>query len=73
MRGTQVLSARVSVVRDEVKVTPPEILFEIQTPPPIFRRAPLAISRDGSRLVFPRAVEQPNSEVINISTAWDRR
>lgn len=73
LRDGQVLSARVAVVGGKLQATAPEILFEIPTPPGlILRDAPLAISRDGSRIVLLRAVDQPSSEVFDIATAWDR-
>jgi hypothetical protein len=31
----------------------------------------LAVSRDGSRIYFPQAVEQPDSDVIHIRMGWE--
>ena len=34
---------------------------------------PLAVPRDGSRIFFAQAVEQPNANVIHVATTWPGR
>jgi hypothetical protein len=63
-----------------VPVSDPRGEFLAGTPVPLFpARLPattfgdlnfLAVSRDGSRFYIPQAVEQPESEVINVRMGW---
>jgi hypothetical protein len=54
------------------RFTAPRVLFSgIRLPAGLNGGSrPLAISRDGSRIYFPQAVEQSDLGVINLKTGW---
>ncbi|MGO9262569.1 MAG: hypothetical protein ACLQU1_40755 [Bryobacteraceae bacterium] len=67
-----VWSVRVEAVGGGLHFSAPELLFSgLRSPVGYDASArPLAVSRDGSRIYFVQAVEQPDSNVINILTGW---
>jgi hypothetical protein len=65
-----VYSVGVDTVGGEVRFGPPVLLFSGVRFPAGSNLSdhPLAVSRDGSRIFWPQAVEQPGSDVIQIRT-----
>jgi hypothetical protein len=45
----------------------PERLFAVRSAPNSTAHTTLAVSRDGSRIMFNQAIDQPESQVINVA------
>jgi hypothetical protein len=70
--GTTICSLRVEVKGNTVHASPPETLFEVRVPAGLVGDAmPMAVTRDGSRILFAQGVEQPNPQLTYVMTAWD--
>ena len=65
-------SVRVDTAADRLHFSAPELLFSnIRWPSGYSSRSrPLAVSRDGSRIYFNQAVEQPNIKAIHVRMGW---
>jgi hypothetical protein len=61
----------VEVVRRHLANLPAAVLFPARLPATTFGDLNfLAVSRDGSRFFIPQAVEQPESDVIDVRIGW---
>ncbi len=70
--GTAICSLRVEVKDNAVHASPPETLFEVRVPAGLVGDSmPMAVTRDGSRILFAQGVEQPNPQLTYVMTAWD--
>jgi serine/threonine protein kinase len=69
---TWVTSVQVNGSGADLRFSEPERLFVVHPGPGVvLRSAPLAVSRDGSRIFYAQAVEpSEESNVIHVSTAW---
>ena len=65
-----IYSVGVDKVGGELRFSAPALLFSgLRVPPGLVAISrPLAVSRDGSRIFWPQAIEQPGSDVIQIRT-----
>jgi hypothetical protein len=65
-------SVRVEAEGEGLNFAAPQKLFSgIRTPAyTVVASRLLAVSRDGSRIYFPQAVEQPDSDVIHVKMGW---
>ena len=74
LESDRVWSVKVDASGPQLRFATPEALFSIR---PMANRvldvSPLAVSRDGSRIYFPQAAEQPDSDVIHIRMGWDHK
>ena len=67
--GGGIYSVGVDTVGGELRFGTPVLLFSgLRVPARTNVSHPLAVSRDGSRIFWPQAVEQPGSDVIQIRT-----
>ena len=70
--GATICSLRVEVKGNTVHANPPETLFEVRVPAGLVGDSmPMAVTRDGSRILFAQGVEQPNPQLTYVMTAWD--
>ena len=70
--GTKICSLRVEVKDNTVHASPPETLFEVRVPAGLVGDSmPMAVTRDGSKILFAQGVEQPNPQLTYVMTAWD--
>jgi hypothetical protein len=66
----RIYSVRVDLARGEFgPVTP---LFQVRLPSMINLSSILAVTRDGSRILFAQAVEQPEANLIHIAADWTK-
>jgi len=73
LNGNKIYSVPVSVLRDGIKVGAPESLFEVRVPMGLVGDSvPLAVTRDGSRILFTQAIETTGSRMTFMMTAWDQ-
>jgi DNA-binding winged helix-turn-helix (wHTH) protein/Tol biopolymer transport system component len=72
LNGSTICSLRVEVKGNAIHASPPEALFDVRVPNGIVGdEMPIAVTRDGSRILFAQAVEQPNPQLTYVMTAWD--
>jgi len=62
---SSVYSVRLDPARGEFQ--PPERLFAVRSAPNSTGHSTLAVTRDGSRILFNQAIDQPESRVINVA------
>jgi len=62
---SSVYTVRLDPARGEFK--PPERLFAVRSAPNSTAHSTLAVTRDGSRILFNQAIDQPESQVINVA------
>jgi eukaryotic-like serine/threonine-protein kinase len=65
-----IYSVGVDTIGGELRFGTPVLLFSgVRVPPGVINNShPLAVSRDGSRIFWPQAIEQPGSDVIQVRT-----
>src|SRR5262249_14443552 len=72
--GSTIYSRRIEPKGVGIRASKSEPLFEVRVPAGMVRESePLAVTRDGSRILFTQAVEQPDPPVSHVMTAWDSR
>jgi DNA-binding winged helix-turn-helix (wHTH) protein len=70
--GTTIYGLRVEVRGSTLLASPPEALFDVRVPAGLTGDStPMAVSRDGSRILFAQGVEQPDPQLTYVMTAWD--
>jgi DNA-binding winged helix-turn-helix (wHTH) protein/Tol biopolymer transport system component len=70
--GSTIYSLRVEVKGNTIHAGPPEALFDVRLPAGlVFDSMPLAVTRDGSKILFTQGVEQPSPQLTYVMTAWD--
>jgi eukaryotic-like serine/threonine-protein kinase len=72
LAGTEIWSVGVETSGHDLRFGSPHKLFSgvRLSPGANGGDRPIAVSRDGSRIYLPQAVEQPNSNVIHVKTGW---
>jgi serine/threonine protein kinase len=70
LAGNRIWSVRVDTVGDELRFGNPAPLFNVGPTNRVLDMSQLAISKDGSRIYFPQAIPQPDSDVIHVLTGW---
>jgi len=71
--GSTVYGVRVSLRRNQLSASAPSPLFDVRVPAGLAGdSAPLAVTRDGSRILFAQAGEGADSKMTYIMTGWDR-
>ena len=71
--GSKIFGVRVSVRQNQLSASPPSPLFDVRVPAGLAAdSAPLAVTRDGSRILFTQAGEGADSKMTYIMTGWDR-
>ena len=71
LKGSTIYSVHVEAHRGVIHASPPEPLFSVRVPPITGDLTPLAVTRDGSRILFEQAVEEP--QLTYMMTAWDAK
>lgn len=72
LNGSTIYSLRVEVKGGTIHASQPEALFTVRVPDGIVGdEVPMAVTRDGSRILFAQGVEQPNPQLTYVMTAWD--
>jgi hypothetical protein len=72
LKGSTICSLRVEVKGNTIHASPREALFDVRVPSGIVGdEMPIAVTRDGSRILFAQAVEQPSPQLTYVMTAWD--
>jgi hypothetical protein len=73
--SANLMSVPVAARRDGPEFGDPQSLFGglRLAPGTTLTSRPIAVSRDGSRIFFLQAVDQPNAHVIHIATSWPGR
>ena len=70
--GKTIYSLRVEATGNTIHAAAPETLFDVRVPAGLVREdLPLAVTRDGSRILFTQGVEQPNPQLTYVMTAWE--
>jgi hypothetical protein len=73
LNGPTIYSIPVAMNGKTIHASPPQALFKIRLPAGLVGNSmPLAVTRDGSRILFAQGVEQPNPPVTYVMTAWDK-
>jgi hypothetical protein len=71
VNGLTVMSIPVEPAGADLRFGEPRALFSVRLPAGMFAGSePLAISRDGSRIFWLEGIEQPDSNMIYITTGW---
>jgi DNA-binding winged helix-turn-helix (wHTH) protein len=71
VNNSKIYSLRVQVNGNSLRARPPEALFEIRVPAGLTGDSePLAVTRDGSKILFAQGVEQPASQQTYVMTLW---
>lgn len=74
LEGSMVYSVAVETRGGVFDAGAPRPLFKVRVPDGLVAdSAPLAVSRDGSRILFAQGVEQPDPQLTYVMTAWDLR
>ena len=71
LKGSTIYSVHVEARRGEIHAGQPQPLFNVRVPAITGDMTPLAVTRDGSRILFEQAVEQP--QLTYMMTAWDAK
>ena len=72
LNGSTIYSLRVEVKGNTIHAGQPEALFDVRVPTGIVGdEMPMAVTRDGSRILFAQGVEQPNPQLTYVMTAWE--
>jgi Tol biopolymer transport system component len=72
-KGATIYAVPVEVKGNTLHAGPPEALFNVRLPAGIVDASmPMAVTRDGSRILFAQGVEQPNPQLTYVMTAWDK-
>jgi hypothetical protein len=72
LESNRIWSVPVDASGPQLRFGTPVALFSVRPVSRVLDVSPLAVSRDGSRIYFPHAPEQPDSDVIHIRMGWDR-
>jgi len=73
LNGSTIYSVPVETRRGMIDAGPPQPLFNVRVPAITGDVTPLAVTRDGSRILFEQAVQQPQPQPTYMMTAWDAR
>jgi hypothetical protein len=73
LNGPTIYSVHVEERRGAIYASPPQPLFNVRVPRITGDVTPLAVTRDGSRILFEQAVEQPQPPTTYMMTGWDAR
>jgi hypothetical protein len=69
--GKTIYSLRVEARGVTIHASVPQALFDVRVAPGVFESMPLAVTRDGSRILFAQGVEQPNPQLTYVMTNWE--
>jgi hypothetical protein len=72
LNGSTVYSLMVEEQGDTLRAKAPVALFQVRVPNGmVVGDTPLAVTRDGSKILFAQGSEQPNPQLTYVMTAWD--
>jgi len=73
LNGNKIFAVPVEIKGNELRAGERKPLFEVRPPIGLTGDSqPLAVTRDGSRILFAQAVESTESRTAYVMTAWDR-
>ena len=72
LESNRIWSVPVDVSGSQFRAGTPVALFSVRPVNRVLDLSTLAVSRDGSRIYFPQAAAQPDSDVIHLRMGWDR-
>lgn len=71
LNGSTIYSVRVRLGRNEIAASAPEPLFDVRVPVGLVGDSvPLAVTRDGSRILFAQSIEGADRSANYMMTAW---
>jgi Tol biopolymer transport system component len=71
-KDSRIYSVRVEMRGNAIHASPAEALFNVRVPAGIVGDSmPMAVTRDGSKILFAQGVEQPNPQLTYVMTSWD--
>ena len=73
LNGSTIYSVRVEVRRGAIHAGPPQPLFSVRVPPITGDVTPIAVTRDGSRILSEQPAEQPQPQLTYMMTSWDAK
>ncbi len=71
LNASKLWSVRVDQAESDLRFSAPQPLFVVRPPALTVVDRPLQVTRDGSRIIFIQAIEQPGEQVIHIASGWD--
>ncbi|HUJ50174.1 MAG TPA: protein kinase [Bryobacteraceae bacterium] len=72
LSGATLYSLRVELEADTIRAAKPEALFNVRVPAGLTANSvPLAVTRDGSRILFAQGAEQPDPQLTYVMTNWE--
>jgi Tol biopolymer transport system component len=69
--NSTLFSVRVETREGRLQASEPEPLFEVKTPAVVGSSEIMAVSRDGSRILFAQATDQNYPPTVYVMTAWN--
>ena len=73
VNGSKIYGVRVRPDGTQISASAPELLFEVRPPAGLTGDSvPLAVTHDGSRILFTQASEGADSKMTYIMSAWER-
>jgi DNA-binding winged helix-turn-helix (wHTH) protein/Tol biopolymer transport system component len=70
--GSTIYSLRLHVQGNSLRADPPQRLFDVRAPAGLAAdTTPMAVTHDGSRILFEQGVEQPGSQLTYVMTSWE--
>ena len=70
--GNDICSVIVETKRGEIRASPPKALFSVRVPDDLVGGSnPLAVTRDGSAILFAQSADPSDAKVTYVMTAWD--
>jgi DNA-binding winged helix-turn-helix (wHTH) protein len=71
-QGSTIYSLQVKEQNDSLRVSPRVALFQIRVASEVtFENMPIEVTRDGSKILFAQATQQPDPQLTYVMTAWD--
>ena len=71
-KGSTICSVMVEEQGEDLSAKAPVALFQVRVPIGVIAEdMPMAVTRDGSKILFAQGTEQPNPQLTYVMTAWD--
>jgi len=71
-KGNEIYSVRVDTKDGEIHAAPAQSLFRVSVPDDLFGSSePLAVTRDGSPILFAQSADPSDPKITYVMTAWD--
>jgi DNA-binding winged helix-turn-helix (wHTH) protein/Tol biopolymer transport system component len=71
--GSKIYSLEVQIKGNTLQASNPEALFDVRLPGGLVGdSAPMAVTRDGSKILFAQGIDDPGSHDTYVMSAWDK-